>query len=113
MKPVPGPRTFVTQRIANNASATTNNTPCLEKKVRAFSEWDNNFAMESVISLWPIVTACVRGSQNMLGGAQTWVKAEQRQVYNTEKTASFMAPAPAQVRRSPERHLGRSPNQTF
>ena len=52
-KPVPGPRTFATHRIANNAAATKTNGSCLEKKVRTPIDRNENFALVTFIGLLP------------------------------------------------------------
>jgi hypothetical protein len=44
-------------------------------------------------------------------GRETVVRSKSRSRKRLKKSASFMASV--QIRRSPERHLGRSPDQTF
>jgi hypothetical protein len=51
-KLVPGPRTFATHRMANNAAATITNSSCLEKKARKPVERDESFALVTIIGLF-------------------------------------------------------------
>ena len=52
-KPMPGPRTFATHRIANNAAATITNTSCLAKNLRTPIERDESFALVTIIGFLP------------------------------------------------------------
>ena len=49
---MPGPRTFATHRIANNAAETITNSSCLEKKTRKPVERDESFALVTIIGLF-------------------------------------------------------------
>jgi hypothetical protein len=67
-KPVPGPRTFTTHRIANNAAATIANINCLEKKVRTPMERDESFALVTIIRSVAGCYCVGLVSLSMLGG---------------------------------------------
>jgi hypothetical protein len=68
MKLMPGPRTFATHRIANNAAATITNTSCLEKNVRTRMKRDEGFALITIIGLLPDAIAWDQDSLSMLSG---------------------------------------------
>ena len=48
---MPGPRTFATHRIANNAAPTITNSGCLDRNVRTPVEREDDFGLATIISL--------------------------------------------------------------
>jgi len=48
---LPGPRTFATDRIANNAAPTMTNSGCLGRNVRTPVKRKDDFALVTIVSL--------------------------------------------------------------